>query len=149
MNIVRRTIKTLFLNTPIEPLNIGVLLRLARLTEFQANATRAGPHVHRANHPLGRQREINVDPSASAIVVIEHVEQTKIPPIAQLVAHEILRPHLLDRRRHRERLRRPQEIRAELRFGVHLFQTPILLLQHFHARHQWHVHAAELSPPVV
>lgn len=112
-------------------LHIGVLLPLSRLDEINADATLCGPRqghradvlgtviaandqwlaapfdnpVERSDHPLGRQREVDLDAESFAVVVVDHIEQTDAAAIGELVVHEVHRPGLVDLRGYGQRQR--------------------------------------------
>lgn len=93
-------------NGPIVPLDIRVLLGLARLNMLQADVLLRSPNLKivadilrpvvetddsvlstpfydllkRPNHPFGRQGEVDLDAEAFAIEVVDHVEQTEAAP---------------------------------------------------------------------
>ena len=123
--------KPVIANRPVIALDVGVLLRLARLDEVDTDAAFCCPRqghgadvfravvapdrnwlsapfndpVERAYHAFGRQREVDLDSQTFAVEVVDHIEQTDPAPIGELVVHEVHRPTLIDRGRHRQRQR--------------------------------------------
>lgn len=111
-------------------LNVGVLLRLARLDVLDADTLLLRPGKQSAtdvfrpviaadcsrlatplddllqgtDHASGWEREIDLDAQSFAVEVIQHVEQPEAAPVAELVVHEVHRPHLVDGIGHRQRL---------------------------------------------
>jgi len=73
--------------------------------ECQRFPARSDDLVGRANHTRCGQRMIRFDAVRLAIVILVHVEQTERSAVSQLIMHEIHRPHPVERRRYRERLR--------------------------------------------
>jgi|GEM_PF-2308525 len=53
------------------------------------------------DHPLGWQREVDLDPQAFPIEVVQHVQQPECPAIPKPIRHEIHRPGYIRRIRHR------------------------------------------------
>lgn len=60
--------------------------------------------LQNANHPLGGQREIDFDAQCFPVEVVDHIQQPEASTISELVVHEVHRPHLVDGRRHSQRL---------------------------------------------
>lgn len=102
-------------NVPVVTLDVNILLGLAELDELNADSVPGGPSqrhrayalrtviasdgirfaaplgdlVERSVHPLGRQREIDFDAEAFAVVVVDDVEQPDAAPVGKLVVHEV------------------------------------------------------------
>src|SRR5690606_1776047 len=98
--------------------DISVLLRLSGLDVVEGNALLLGPvyqggtDVFRAivdpysqglpaplddliegtNHPLSRQREVDLDAQAFAVEVIQHIQKPELAAIGQAISHEVHRP---------------------------------------------------------
>src|SRR5690606_17330578 len=51
--------------------------------------------LERADHPLGRQREVDLDAQRLAVEIIDHVQHTDATPVGKLVMHEVHRPYLV------------------------------------------------------
>ena len=116
---------------PVVTLHVGVLLGLAWLDEIDADSTAGGPcqrhgadvlravvaadrvrfatqfdnPVQRPDDAFGWQREIYLDSQAFTIEVVDDVEQADAASVGKLVMHEVHRPALVDRSRHRQWLR--------------------------------------------
>lgn len=61
--------------------------------------------IQYADHPHRRQRKVNFNPETFPVEVVQHVEQPEAATIDQRIVHEVDRPHFVDPRRHRQRLR--------------------------------------------
>jgi hypothetical protein len=87
-----------------------------------------------SDHPLGRQREIDLDAKCLPVEVIDHIQQSETAAVTELIVHEVHGPHLVDCRRHRQRLwflsnqplpRLDPQIQVELPVNpVHAFVVP-------------------------
>ena len=116
---------------PVEPLDIRILVRVARLDELDLNAAFLGPFhgcvpdvlgsivatnlrglttpldqlVQRPDHAISGQREIDLDSQRLAVKIAHHIEQPNRSAVIEHVVYEVNRPHLVDAARHRLRLR--------------------------------------------
>ena len=113
---------------PAETLDIGVLLRIAKLDQINVDASILGlvqrrladalgaivtPDHRRPPAPLNHltqrpgdslrgQREVDLNGEGLAVEVIEHIEQPNRSSVIERVVHKVHRPHFVDSPRHRQ-----------------------------------------------